>query len=124
MAESFHHRRSLIAVYVVALLALTLAPMPGSVYPPSLTDKLVHFLLFGGLALLIHWNLVSQSVIARVLAATTLSVLAAGAIELAQGVLPYRAADVLDLTAGAVGAVAGALTGYVAFRDSTERGKA
>ncbi|UCF19448.1 MAG: VanZ family protein [Gemmatimonadota bacterium] len=122
MAESSHRRRLLIAIYFVALLAVTLAPIPGSTYAPALTDKLVHCLLFGGLALLLHWNLVHQSGIGRVCTATLLSVLAAGAIELLQGALPYRASDVWDLIAGAVGAVAGALTGHVAFRESIERG--
>ena len=108
-----HHRRLLIVTYLVALLGVTLLPMPGPVYPPSGLDKFVHFLLFGGLALLTYWNLAPQSEAKRAATAILAGVAAAGCIELMQGLLPYRASDILDLVAGAVGALGGAMVGYV-----------
>jgi VanZ family protein len=99
-------RRTLLIAYIVGLLAVTLAPVPGSVYPPSGFDKLVHVGLFGGLAFLIMWNLNSWRRI-TVVEALSLTVVAAILIEVLQGMLPFRNADTWDLLAGTVGALLG-----------------
>ena len=47
MIDFSNIRRALLIAYIIALLAVTLAPVPGSMYPQSGFDKLVHVVLFG-----------------------------------------------------------------------------
>ena len=101
------HRHLLLALYVAALLAATLTPVPGSVYPPSGFDKLVHVVLFAGLAFLISWNVRSENYAIGAVESLLLTVAAAVMIEATQGILPFRDADDGDLLAGALGAVLG-----------------
>ena len=97
------HRRSIFGAYLVLVLVLLLAPITQESPVPELTwlDKLVHFVLFVGLAVLGFWN--RASVPAVMLFAVAL----AGVLELIQGPLPYRSAELLDFVAGAVGGVGG-----------------
>ena len=76
-------------------------------YPPSGFDKLVHVVLFAGLAFLISWNVRSENYVIGAVVSLVLTVVAAVMIEAVQGVLPFRDADGGDLLAGAVGAVLG-----------------
>ncbi len=125
MLDTANIRRALLAVYVIALLAVTLAPIPGSAYPPSGFDKLVHVGLFGGLAFLITWNLGWRRI--TVLEALGLTVVAAILIEALQGMLPFRDADTGDFLAGTVGAflgivLAGAVRRWRHARESVATG--
>ncbi len=106
------HRRLILAAYTVGLLTVTLAPLPGPVYPPTGADKLVHLLLFGGLVVLFYGNFKGARRGAALVASVVGSVSLAALVELLQGLLPYRSEDIWDLVAGAVGAlVAAALVG-------------
>jgi VanZ family protein len=112
------YRHLLLVLYVAALLGATLTPVPGSVYPPSGFDKLVHVVLFAGLAFLISWNVRSENYAIGAVVSLVLTVVAAAMIEAVQGVLPFRDADGGDLLAGAVGAglgiaMAGVLRGWM-----------
>ncbi len=97
--------RLVLATYTVALLVITLAPLPGPAYPPTGLDKPVHFLLFGGLAALLYGNFVGGRRIPALVASVIGSVSVAALVELLQGLLPYRHEDIWDLVAGAVGAL-------------------
>jgi VanZ family protein len=101
------YRRILLASYVVVLLGVTLAPVPGTAYPPSGFDKLVHIVLFAGLAFLLHWNLHTGSTLTAAAGAIVLTMGVAALIEGVQGVLPFRNADEWDFVAGAAGAILG-----------------
>ncbi len=102
-------RRLVLATYTVAVLIVTLAPLPGPSYPPTGADKLVHILLFGGLAALLYGNFEGGRRGPALVASVIGSVSVAALVELLQGVLPYRHDDIWDLFAGTVGAVLAAV---------------
>ena len=98
-------RHKIFIMYVVAMLLAFLLPTPATPLAESKhIDKLVHFGIFLGFALLFyvdqHWRRWWTFLI---------SVAFAGGIELAQSLLPYRDGDWLDLLAGAAGAALGVL---------------
>ncbi len=98
-------RHKAFVAYVVFMLLLFLLPVP--VDPLEKTthlDKVVHFSVFLGFALLFHLDRISG-------AAATLfgSVAFAAAIEVLQGLLPYRESDWWDLAAGTAGGGVGAV---------------
>ncbi len=100
-------RRLVFLAYVFTVLGATLAPLSGGTYDAvSGLDKLVHVGLFGGVAVLLCWNLdsVSLKTTRFVLLLTTAF---AAVIELVQGQLWYRSGDYWDLLAGALGAALG-----------------
>lgn len=99
------HRRLILAAYTVGLLVVTLAPFPGPAYPPTVADKLVHLLLFGGLVLLFFGNFQGPRQAPALVASVVGSVSLAALIELLQALLPYRSEDIWDLVAGTVGAL-------------------
>jgi len=101
-------RKVLLGAYVVLVLVATLAPISPPSSAPTISDKLVHVGMFGGLAILLYWNLAVTRV-PHALAVVASTVAFAAAIELAQLGIPYRSGDLWDLAAGALGAVAGAL---------------
>jgi len=102
-------RRTLFYTYVALVLIATLAPLSGGIFVTAARyDKLAHVALLAGVAFLMLLSLDS----ARrqdVIAAVVLTAVLAGAIELLQGVLPFRSAEPWDFAAGTVGAVLGAL---------------
>lgn len=104
------HRRLALLVYGLAILALTLAPVPNRISSfvdaPDL-DKLVHALMFGGLGLLGCWALGFSHALRTVVLALLLAWGMAGLVEFLQGLVPYRRPDPIDFVAGALGAVAG-----------------
>jgi len=111
--------RTALAVYAALLFAVTLGPFPSvrvvrSAIP--FADKLVHVGLFAGLGLLLHWN----SAVSRLRWAVAVSIVpavaVAGLIELIQGTLPYRSAELWDFIAGAIGAAVGVAAGALALR--------
>lgn len=108
--------RLVLFAYLATVLGATLAPLSGEAYEAvSGLDKLVHVVLFGGVAALLCWNLSTITVrsAAAVFAFTTVF---AAAIELVQGRLWYRSGDFWDLLAGALGALAGVAFGVFAAR--------
>ena len=97
---------------LVFLLPVPTTPLAES----SQVDKLVHFGIFLGFALLFYvdrrW---------RVWWTFLISVAFAGGIELVQWTLPYREGDWLDFVAGAAGAGVGAV--LVLLIERQEAGK-
>jgi glycopeptide antibiotics resistance protein len=100
-------RRIVFFAYLVAVLGATLAPLSGGTYAAiSGLDKAVHVALFGGVAVLLCWNISSlnPSSASSVVAVT---VAFAALIELVQSALWYRSGDLWDLLAGSLGALLG-----------------
>jgi len=100
-------RRFIFYGYVAAVLGATLAPLSADSYDAVAgLDKLVHVVLFGGVAVLLCWtfNSVSPPTARRVFLTTTAF---AAIIELVQSLLVYRSGDVWDLVAGSIGAILG-----------------
>jgi VanZ family protein len=90
--------------YVLIMLVLFLLPVPGGPLEPTQhLDKVVHFGIFLGFAVLFH--LARNSGTAQTL---LVSVAFAAAIELLQLLVPYRDGDWYDLVAGAAGGSIGA----------------
>jgi hypothetical protein len=93
-------RHKVFVCYVAVVVGVFLLPVPITPLAESrYADKLVHFGIFLGFALLFyidrHW---------RAWWTFLISVAFAGGIELVQWALPYREADWLDFVAGAAGA--------------------
>ena len=118
LIEVQHCRRALLITYAIALLVLTLAPMPDAGGLPTNFDKFIHVGMFGTLAVLVHWNLIPaiRPRRAATLAAIT-AILTAVLIEILQNPLPYRDGDLGDLGAGSVGGLLGAVAAVL----TTER---
>ena len=96
-------RHQLFVSYVVLMLLAFLLPVPNSpVAETNGIDKLVHFGIFLGFALLFYADKHSKPWRTFLLSAAF-----AGAIELVQGLLPYRDGDWLDFIAGSGGAALG-----------------
>ena len=93
-------RHTLFVLYVAAMVLAFLLPVPTlPVSLPNQFDKMVHFGIFLGFALLLHLDRRPR------LGITLLVSLAfAGGIELVQSLLPYRSGDWRDFVAGAAGA--------------------
>lgn len=96
-------RHKIFVGYVALMVLVFLAPVPTTPLAESNhVDKLVHFGVFLGFAMLfsvdrtprVGWTLLTSFAFA-------------GAIELMQWILPYRAGDWWDLVAGAAGATSG-----------------
>lgn len=96
-------RHTLFVLYALAAVVAFLAPVPPVPIPvPGGFDKVVHFGIFLGFALLLYLD--RRPTVGRTL---VVSLGFAGAIELVQSVLPYRSGDWRDFVAGAVGAGVG-----------------
>ena len=112
MTEPVRLRRALLGVYAVVLLVATLAPLPSTAYEVVTTtpgsDKVVHFVLFGGFAVALHWNLNRVAAFGWVVAVAAAALLAA-VVELLQAPLVYRSGDVWDFVWGVFGAVVAAV---------------
>jgi VanZ family protein len=104
-------------LYVLAMALAFLVPVPTTPLAESThLDKLVHFGVFLGFALLFHLDRPL-----KVGWTFLISCAFAGAIELVQWFLPYRDADWWDFVAGAAGAGVGAV--LVLMRASRDRSK-
>lgn len=99
--ESQTLRRTAFGAYLTLTLVLLFTPIASELPSEYFTwfDKVVHFVMFAGLALLGYWNVGSITLVA--LFAVTL----AGGTELLQGFLPYRSTEIWDFLAGAGGAL-------------------
>ncbi len=100
--ESQILRRTAFGAYLTLTLVLLFTPVASGLPSEYFTwfDKVVHFVMFAGLALLGYCNV--GSITPVVLFAVTL----AGGTELLQGFLPYRSTEILDFLAGTGGALA------------------
>jgi VanZ family protein len=103
---NFPQWRHRVFVYYVTIMVLVfLLPVPANPFAePQHVDKLVHFGIFLGFALLLHVD--RESGVWRTF---LLSVAFAGAIELVQWAIPYREGDWLDFVAGSAGAALAAV---------------
>lgn len=98
-------RHKIFVGYVALMVLVFLAPVPTTPLAESdHADKLVHFGIFLGFALLFQ---VDRGL--KVWWAILTSFAFAAAIELVQWVLPYREGDWWDFVAGAAGATSGAV---------------
>lgn len=99
--ESQTLRRTAFGAYLTLTLMLLFTPVASGFPSEYYTwfDKVVHFVMFAGLALLGYWNV--GSITPVVLFAVAL----AGGTELLQGFLPYRSREIWDFLAGAGGAL-------------------
>jgi len=103
----------MLAGYLLFVMAATLAPLSGSTYAVITGfDKIVHVVLFGGVALILSWNLRSYTLQSEA-AAWGLTTLIAAAIEVVQSMLWYRSGDWWDLIAGAAGALLGVIAALI-----------
>jgi VanZ family protein len=84
--------------------ALLLMPISAPGTAPGNLDKVAHALLMGILALLV-WRAVPLGAWLRALFSVFATIAYAGGMELAQGLTPYRTAELADLVASGVGAV-------------------
>ncbi|MEE8252188.1 MAG: VanZ family protein [Gemmatimonadales bacterium] len=101
--ESQKLRRTVLGAYLTLVLMLLFTPVASGLPSEYYTwfDKVVHFVMFAGLALIGYWNVGSITLV--VLFTVTL----AGGTELLQGFLPFRSREIWDFLAGAGGALAG-----------------
>ena len=110
-------RHTLFVLYVAAMVLAFLLPVPTvptlPIPLPNQFDKMVHFGIFLGFALLLHLDRRPR------LGITLLVSLAfAGGIELVQSLIPYRSGDWRDFAAGGAGAGLGVVL-VVLFRRRT-----
>jgi VanZ family protein len=92
----------------VVIVVLSLQPQPE--LPAGLSDKLLHFIAYAVMAAMAAGFC---HVPRRLAAWAVVTVALGGAVELAQGLLPWRSAELADLAADAGGAGAGWLLGLL-----------
>ncbi len=96
-------RRWVFRIYFLGMLVLFFYPIPEMPFhAPRQFDKMVHVVLFLGFAVLYRINRWPP-----VLQVLVVSAAFAGGVELVQGLIRYRSAEVADFVAGMVGAVVG-----------------
>jgi VanZ family protein len=101
-AKTRHMLAGLWSAAWLVVAVLLLMPVPGGV--PEGTDKVVHFLIFAGLA----FGAVGFSHRPAQLAGLALLTVAGGtALEFAQRLTPWRTFDLADAAANALGATSG-----------------
>jgi VanZ family protein len=100
LSRQWRHR--LFIAYMVAMVLLFVTPVPQpELLESRYIDKVVHFGLFFGFALLFHTDRAANPGWTFLI-----STLFAALIELAQWLLPFRDVDWMDFIAGAAGAAA------------------
>ena len=102
--------RLVLVMYLVALLGLLFFPIagPGFQLLGIESDKWMHVALFGGLAVLLRWNLSAYR--HTVIVAVGIAFVVAAVTEIVQGLVAYRSAELMDLLAGLLGAIFGAVS--------------
>lgn len=113
------------ALVLVAILYISLAPDPMPDEIPLLlfpgADKLIHFIMYGGLAGTFCFDYYRRGSSAHergvLIAATLVAIAIGGAIELTQDYMGIgRRSDYLDFIANSAGAIVGTIAGAWAFR--------
>jgi hypothetical protein len=114
--------RILLLTYLAALIGLLFFPIGG----PDFrwlgldSDKWMHIVLFGGLAVMLRWNLVEFR--RAFLISVGVASIFAALTELVQALIVYRSAEFEDFLAGALGALlGGALAHFVLSSDKLQR---
>ena len=106
-----------VAAYMSVIFVLSSIPNPPTVPQPG-SDKVLHFLLYGGLAALVvraaAGGFGRPVTIRTVIVAVIVSALYGATDELHQHFVPPRQMDAWDLAADSVGAAASALALYAA----------
>ncbi len=99
--ESQTLRRTVLGAYLTLTLVLLFKPVASELPSENYTgfDKVVHFVMFAGLALVGYWNVGSITPV------LLFAVALAGGTELFQGFLPYRSREIWVFLAGAGGAL-------------------
>lgn len=98
------------ALYAVAIFyggVINVGPLPTPEGVPS--DKLLHFVVFGGFEWVLELALVDSTPGKRRVLAILLAVLVGILLELVQATLPTRSAEALDILADSLGALSAAL---------------
>lgn len=113
------HWRALLAVLLLAITALALVPDPPQAASTG-WDKSNHALAFASLAFASVWGVWRQPRQWGLLVAALLAY--GGAIEIAQGFLPPRSGDWLDLLADGVGIALGLLAAWPVTAIAARRG--
>lgn len=123
MKASYLKRYPLSHFVIAIVIILSLAPIPEMPQMPNvkLMDKWVHFLMYGGLCLVIWWEYLRQHATISwkriAIGAVLLPTLLGGLLELAQAYLTTcRSGEWLDFVADGVGAILGALPGCIIGR--------
>ena len=119
MKASYLKRYPLSHAIIAIVIVLSLAPIPEMPKLPDigLMDKWVHFIMYGGMCLVIWWEYLRQhktiDSLHVIIGAIVLPALLGGVLEIMQEWLTtYRSGDWLDLTANCIGVGLGALAGY------------
>jgi hypothetical protein len=116
---NFRHPALPALVWLALVAGLLLLPQPadlglGGAFPGA--DKVGHGLLFGvAAALLLRWFATLPGIRRPLLAAVGVAALYGGALEVAQGALGFRSAEVADGAANLAGA---ALAGVIVRRET------
>lgn len=111
-------RHKVFACYVAVMVLVFLLPVPSAPLAESRhVDKVVHFGIFLGFALLFYIDHPS-----RLGWRLLISLAFAGGIELVQWILPYRGGDWWDFVAGAAGAGLGSALVLLIERQTLEKG--
>lgn len=98
------------------MLALLVSPLSGPKFEifGFGIDEFLHFAFFCGSAILLRWNLAARRL--ALLITVAMAFFVAAAAEIAQGLVAYRSAKLLDLIAGLFGAILRAVDGIVVYR--------
>jgi len=119
MKASYLKRYPLSHLVIATIIILSLAPIPEIPHLPSISllDKWAHFVMYGGLCLVIWWEYLRQH--ARVnwkrsiVGAILLPVALGGLMELAQAYLTTcRSGEWLDFVADTIGVILGFVVCY------------
>ena len=106
-ADTLSTDRLLLLIYLTALIGLLFFPIGG----PDFrwlgldSDKWMHMVLFGGLAIMLRWNLVEFR--RAFLISVGVASIFAASTELVQAPLVHRSAEFQDFLAGSLGALLG-----------------
>ena len=119
MKASYLKRYPLSHFVIVIVIVLSLAPIPEMPKLPDigLMDKWVHFIMYGGMSLVIWWEYLRQhktiDSLHVIIGTIVLPTLLGGSLEIIQEwFTTYRSGDWLDFTANCIGVGLGALGGY------------
>jgi len=94
-----HYKSFLIALIILTLSVLSTDEIaPRSITSIPYADKVVHFLLYTGLSLIlfIEFNKSFLSLFPGLVIPLLISILYGGLIEIVQMFIPYRSADIID----------------------------